>query len=155
MHVCTARLARTRRRRGATMVESAVVLSVLLVVLFGLLDLGLGVLNCNNLKGVAQQVWRAAIVRGKDASGQLTVWGPTTYQGTAASTDEIGVQAGKMLVMMKGNQVNVRVDWLDGGNSDGNRVRVTVTYSHTLLAPSLFGMTSIPLKAVSTQPIVN
>ncbi|MFX8976598.1 TadE/TadG family type IV pilus assembly protein, partial [Acinetobacter baumannii] len=68
-------------RRGVVAVESAVVLSVFLLVLFGLIDLGLAVLNYNNLREAAQQLTRVAAVRGSNAAPQYTTWGPATYNG--------------------------------------------------------------------------
>lgn len=137
------------------MVESAIVLAVVLVILFAFLDLGLATLNSNNLKDAAQQVIRAAIVRGTNASPESAVWGPEMYSGTAAGGDDIAVQAASTLINMPKNQVTVLVEWLDGGVDDGDRVRATLTYSHPLIASQLFGYPSLKLKAVSTARIVN
>lgn len=146
---------KTQNRRGAVMVESAVVISVVLLILFALLDLGLATLNSNNLKDAAQQVTRAAMVRGSGASAISDVWGPATYSGTAAAGDEIAMQAAATLINIPKDKVNITVEWLDGGCDDGNRVRATLTYQHLLIAPQLFGYSSVKLTAVSTVRIVN
>ncbi len=51
--------------------------------------------------------------------------------------------------------VTVQIDWLDGGNDRGQRVRVTVTapYHPTLIA--LFGSQAILLRASSTMAITH
>jgi Flp pilus assembly protein TadG len=136
-------------------VESAVILSALLLILFGLLDFGLMALNVNNLADAAQQVARRAIVRGKNAASNFSVWGPTTYSGTAASGDEIASQAASSLVIMPRANVKITVEWPDGGCNEGQRVRATLTYLHPLVVPSLFGFPSRHLTAVSTMRIAN
>lgn len=144
-----------RHRRGATLVESSVVLSVVLLILIGCLDLGLAVLNTNNLTDAAQQVSRSAVVRGKNTSQKLSVWGPASFSGTAASNGEPAAVAAANLIIMPKAKVNVLVEWPDGDCRDGDRVRTTLTYTQTMLVPGLFGLSSLPLTAVSTMRIVN
>lgn len=141
-----------RRRSGAALIESAVVLSVMLLVLFGVLDLGLAALHSNNLTDVAQQLTRAAVVRGKNATA-LTAWGPATYHGTGASAGEIGTLTAASLQIIKKEKVSITVEWLDGGNDDGDRVRTTLNYLHPFIVPQLFGFSSCQLKAVSTMRV--
>jgi Flp pilus assembly protein TadG len=148
-------LAEVRTRRGVVAVEMAVVLSTFLLILFGLLDLGLVVLNYNNLRDAAQQVTRVAIVRGKDAAPQFAVWGPATYSGTAASGDEIASIVASSLIIMPNSQVQVQVQWPDGACAEGNQVRATLSYTHPLIAPSILGITSIQLTGVSTARIID
>lgn len=144
-----------RNRRGAAVIESAIVLSVLVLVLFGLLDLGLMALNSNNLEDAAQQLTRRAMVRGKNAADRNPVWGPMTYQGTAASGDEIAAEVAVMILLMRRSDVDVTMQWPDGDNNDGHRVRVALTYRHFLIVPGLFGWQSRELRATSTMRIVH
>lgn len=146
---------RVRRRRGAVMVESAIVLMVFLFIMFGVFDLGMAALNSNNLKDIAQQITRAAVVRGSDASGSLTVWGPNAYSGNAALNDEIAQTAATSVLIMPLAQVKIVVEWPDGDCGDYDRVRATVSYTHPLITSGLFGYSSLPLKAVSTQRIAH
>lgn len=146
---------RRKRRQGAVSVEAAIVLSVFLLVLFGLLDLGLAALNSNNLKDVAQQVSRTAIVRGKNSGPQYSPWGPATYSSTAASGGEIATEAATALVIAPPTKVNILVEWPDGDSDRGSRVRTTLTYTHPMIVPGLFGISSIPMQAVSTMHISN
>lgn len=142
-----------RSRRGMALVETAVVLSVWLILLFGLLDLGLAVLNANDLADAAQQVSRSAVVRGSDSSPYFTAWGPASYGGTAASGDDIAAQVANVVTLMPRSKVNILVEWLDGDNDEGDRVRTTLTYTHPLIVPKLFGFSSCQLTAVSTMRI--
>jgi hypothetical protein len=124
-------------------------------VLFGLLDLGLAVLNYNNLRDAAQQLTRVAAVRGSDAAPQFSVWGPATYNGTAASSDQIASVVSSALIIMPSSQVQIQVQWPNGDCAEGHQVQATLSYNHPLIAPSLFGISSIQLKGVSTATIID
>ena len=148
-------LRQRRRRQGAVTVETAIVLMVFMFILFGVFDLGMATLNSNNLKDVAQQITRAAIVRGSDASGTLTVWGASTYTGNASLSDEIAQKAAAAVLIMPLDKVKIVVEWPDGDCDNYDRVRATLTYSHPLIASGLFGYTTLSLKAISTQRIAH
>ena len=62
-------------RHGATMVEMAIVLLVFLMLVFGMLDLGLGVFRYNELAQASREVAREVVVHGAYAD-KLGVWGP-------------------------------------------------------------------------------
>jgi Flp pilus assembly protein TadG len=143
-----------RRRVGAVAVEAAVVMSVLLLFLFGLLDLGLATARYDVLSAAARDVARAAIVRGGRAAPDLTSWGPATYSGNAADSSEIAETAATVLATMAPADVTVQVSWPDGDNEEGDRVQVVLQYVHQGL--SLLGLgNGLTLRSQSTMQIVH
>ncbi len=60
------------------MVEMAIVLLLFLTLVFGMLDLGLGVYRFNELSQAAREVAREAVVHGEYAD-KLGPWGPETF----------------------------------------------------------------------------
>src|SRR3954454_7531896 len=77
-----------RGRRGATMLEAAIVLPVFVLLVFSMIDLGLGVFHYNMLSQAARHGVRQAIVHGKFAppSWNGGPWGTATINTTADAT---------------------------------------------------------------------
>lgn len=128
-----------RRRRGAAIVEGAIVIGIFLMMLLGMLDLGLAVLQKNVLTEAARRVAREAMMHGSMAPPEDTSWGPTTYSGWAGDTTEIAAVIQSALVTIDPQQTSIQVDWPDGGNRPGQRVRVSVGYQHDSLFPFVYG----------------
>jgi Flp pilus assembly protein TadG len=148
-------VARTRVRRGATAIEAAIVLSGLFVVLFGMLDLGLGVLEYNTLAEASRRLCRQAIVHGQMATPQMTVWGPATLSGTAADGSAYAQALSPELATFELNQVKYTIAWPDGSIQYDSRVQVTVTYQYQPMMPFIFGSSAIPLQAVTTMLVAH
>jgi len=144
-----------RRRRGAAMVETAVVLTVLLTLIFGTLDLALAVRQYNAVADAARQVTREAIVRGEYAGPRKSPWGPTTYVGTAADDHDISRAVLAAIVGMEPSDVNIKVEWPDGTNAIGKRVRCTVSTTYQPIITRLALTTDVPLTATSTTLIAH
>jgi Flp pilus assembly protein TadG len=144
----------SRRRRGATAVELAVVLIIFLTLVFGMLDLGLGVLRYHVLAQSSRQIARQAIVHGSLAT-KLGTWGPTSYTGTGASSDGVGEALRPNLAKFDPSEVNVQVEWIDGGNDPDQRVRVTVTSPYKPIMTFVFGNPTFTIRATSTMPIAH
>ncbi len=144
-----------KRRRGAAMVETAIVLSTLLILLLGMFDLSLGVLRHNFLSDSARRLAREAVVHGRLAEADKTAWGTSTYVGTAADVSEIGDMVRPLLLTMNPEDVQVRVDWLSGSNEPGALVRVTITYTHAPMTSFVLGGADVELRAVSTMQIAH
>jgi hypothetical protein len=140
-------------RRGAAIVEAAVVLGVFLTLLLGSLDLALAVLRSNALAEAARRLTRAAIVRGEDATAVFTPWGPTTCQGTANDGSDYADAIRDALVVAKLTDVKYRLEWPDGDNASGDRVEATITSNYAPILPSVFGSTRYNLQATSTMRI--
>ena len=83
------------------------------------------------------------------------MWGPATFAGTAADANPIASTVLPALIAMEPDEVAVQVEWIDGGNALGQRVRVQVSYSHASAVPFLFGSGPIDLSAVSVMQIVH
>ncbi|MGC3966607.1 MAG: TadE/TadG family type IV pilus assembly protein [Pirellulales bacterium] len=122
------------RRRGVVVVESAIVSSVLLVILLTILDLGVTVARYNALSAAARAVARAAIVRGSESWPEMSPWGPVSFDGSAADTSEIAAMVSHSIPAIAPQDVLVDVDWIDGGNEQGRRVRVRLGYVHVPLS---------------------
>lgn len=142
-------------RRAITTVESAIVLSILLLLLFAILDLGLAVCRYNVLAATAGSLSRMAIVRGAAASPELTSWGPVTWTGSAASGSELWGATPPILCAMAPTDVTLQISWPDGSNLAGNRVSVQVNYTHQPFSLIVGNWGALYLQATSTMPIVH
>jgi hypothetical protein len=143
------------QRRGAVALESAVVLSAALTLLFVTVILGLAAYRSNILAAAARRVAREAIVHGAKATPERTVWGPTDYTGTAADSTEIAAAAAPLLATMSAADVTVEVTWPDGGNRENDRVHVRLSYRQTLLIPFLSLNNPLDLLGVSTMRVIH
>jgi hypothetical protein len=156
-------------RRGVTLVEAAIVLLVFLMLVLGMLDLGLGVLQYNSVSHAARQGARQAIVHGWMAPTKPPwyggPWGPPgSYPGAnpytvngANSSDWIvkALQDGGALAGLDPNTVTIQVQWPDGSNNPDNRVSVTVSSSYSPIMTWIFGNHPITLSATSTMLIAH
>jgi hypothetical protein len=135
-----------------------VIILAFLTFVFGMLDLSLALLRTNLLSEASRRGARLAIVHGQMAPAGTDggPWGPTTIN-VAASTSGVPIvdDIKPMLVGMDPSQVTIKVEWLDGGNAVGQRVRVTVSGSYQPMMTFIFGNPSIPLSASSTMPIAH
>ncbi|MEX0702379.1 MAG: TadE family protein [Planctomycetales bacterium] len=142
-------------RSGTTLVEVALILGGFLLTLFTMLELGLVAMRHNMMAEAARTVAREAVVRGDMSPPLRAAWGPAEYAGTAADASEIAAKLRSTLVGLPPEQVDVRVEWPDGENSTGKRVRVTVTHRYSPVLPFLFGPTEYHLSSVSVMQIAH
>lgn len=142
-------------RRGATMVEMAIVQLLFLTLVLGVFDIGMAVVRYNTLAHAARQGTRAAIVHG-DLATRLGAWGPSSYSGTAADSAPLAEVIRPSLGSLDPAEVNIAAEWPDGGNEAGkkHRVRVSVSMSYRPIVTFLFG-TDFPLQATSTMQITH
>lgn len=142
-------------RPGVTFAESALVFLVFLAFVLGMFDLGMAVFQNHILTDTACYVARQASVHGAGAA-VLGPWGPATV-GPVSATDSSPacVAASNYLTGFDPAAVTVLVEWPDGGNTVGMRVRVTLTTNHTLLFPQFCGGNSLPLQAVATTIVLH
>jgi Flp pilus assembly protein TadG len=143
-----------RARRGATMTETAIVLMVFLVLVFGMLDLGIMVARSHALSQAARSGARAAIVRGEYAA-TLGSLGPSGLTTTAADSDGVSQAVRNQLVTMTPSSVNVNVTWPDGNNQVGSRVRVVVNADFTPIMTFIFGSPTWTLSGSSEMLIAH
>jgi Flp pilus assembly protein TadG len=142
-----------RKRQGATAVECAIVLSAFFIILFGMLDLGLAVLDYNTLTEATRRLCRQAIVHGQLASPQMTPWGPTTVTGTASDGTAYGQALSAELATFTLNEVHYAITWPDGANSYDSRVQVTVTYNYQPMMPLILGTSNILLQTATMMHV--
>lgn len=125
------------------MVEGAIVIGIFLGMLLGMLDLGLAMLRQNVVTEAARRVAREASMHGSMAGPERTVWGPQftwwnpVYGSGFSASDGGGISTAIEPVMftLEPGYTWVYVDWPDGGNRPGQRVRVWVYYWHESLVP--------------------
>jgi Flp pilus assembly protein TadG len=142
-----------RERRGVALVEAALVITPLLVLTLGLLDLGIGLYRFHILSEATRQLARQASVHGQYAS-VLGKWGPSSYTSTATSTSSIASAVRPYLVGIDPSTVSVSVQWPEGSNQLEKAVRVTLTNTFRPLITSWFGG-AITLRAVSEMKIAH
>ena len=151
---------RTRRsaRRGVAATEAALVLPVFLALVLGTIDLAVAVSRSNTLSHAARQGARHSMVHGSLATTGSTggPWGPAPIDEPATAAGVPAVDAVRpMLANCPLDESRVRVEWPDGSNAPGKRVRVTVTTTYRPMVTFLFGNPAIRLTASSTMPIAH
>lgn len=147
------RIARNRRRRGVALVESSIVLTVFLVIIFAMFDLGLAVMRENTLAEAARRLAREAAIHGEKASPDRATWGPARHTATAAAGSEIAGAIRGSLVTLDPASVQIDITWPDADNRIGDRVTVVLTYQHHTTLPFLFGSGPLELRGESTMRI--
>lgn len=143
------------RRTGAVMVEMVIILHVFMLLVVGMLDLGLATYRYNTLSQAARQGARQAIVHGSLAPPVMAAWGPATYTGTAGDQSVYAQAVAPMLQGFILDDVTLRVEWPDGGNSIQQRVRYSMTTEYRPILTSIFSGNSYTLSAASTMPIAH
>jgi Flp pilus assembly protein TadG len=142
-------------RRGATIVEMAIVVSVFLTLVLGMLDLGIAVFRYHLLAQAARQGARQAIVHGSMAD-RLGPWGPATYTGTSDVDGHPIVAAIRpSLVGLHLSQVTIQAEWPDADNKFEQRVRVTVSAPYQPMMTFIFGNPTFTLQGTSTMRIAH
>ncbi len=141
-----------RRRRGATLVEGAIVLLAFLLLILGVIDLGMGVLRYHVVSQAARAGARQAMVHGNQSPRATTSWGPAalTVKGDDTSS-EVSNSVRPYLTGLNPADVDIKVEWPAGTNDPDAPVRVTVTALHQPML--LFGIPAITLSASSTMRI--
>jgi Flp pilus assembly protein TadG len=147
----------SRKRRGATTLEMAIVLGVFLTLTMGMLDLGIGVFRYHILANAARHGARQAIVHGAMASA-LGVWGPSTIN-VAANTSAVPIIDGAnglrpLLIGCNLAATQVRVEW-PNGNEVEDPVTVTVTSPYQPIMLFIFPNVPKTLSASSTMRIAH
>jgi len=143
------------KRCGAVLVELAIVMSVFIVLTLGAVDLQIGVYRSNMLSQAARHGVRQAIVHGALAAPATTSWGPAGYSGTAGDGSRYADVVRPMLAGIPPNKVTINVDWLDGNNTVGGRVRCSVSTPYQPILGILVGYPTLNLNATSTMPIAH
>ena len=140
-------------RRGASMVEMAIVLPVFLTLVLGMLDLSIAVLRTHVLANAAREGCRKAMVHG---SLSVEEWGPATFSGTAdADGHPVVALVRPYLSGMDLSQVTIQVEWPEGSNGLEKPVRLTASMPYQPMMTFIFGNPTFTLRGSSTMPIVH
>lgn len=143
------------KRRGAVMVEGAIVLGIFLTFLFGMLELSLAVTEFNTLSLSARHLARQTMVRGTRCAPNTTTWGPGTIDITADQNHAVANVVRPLLVTMNPQSVNIKVEWLDASTEYDNRIKVTVKAKHQSILPMLAPWFVNDMQAVSIMRIAH
>src|SRR5438270_359189 len=122
------------RRRGASLVAAALLLTALLVLTFRATDLRLGSLCAIMMSRAAREGVRQAMVNGQYAP---VPWLPRTW--TASSLGQPVVDAiSPQLVGCDSTQTTTSLSWVDGTNEIEKQVRVTIHTTYQPFMTSIF-----------------
>jgi Flp pilus assembly protein TadG len=154
----SAGIRRRNRRRGAAMVETALTILLVLMLIFGVLDLGLAVFRHQMLSFTARRAVRQAIVHGEYAD-KLGKWGPETVGGTDVPVNELDHPIRDLLIAsltgLDPAEVHVQIEWPAGNNKYRSPVRVWLGTTYTPMTTFILPNLSLPLSASSTMPIAH
>jgi Flp pilus assembly protein TadG len=135
-----------RRRRGATIVEGAIILTVLLTLIFGMMDLGLGVMRFNMISHAAREGVRQAMVHG---GSSFSPW-PAGQWAASANGNPVVDAISPQLIGCDLKNTTITITWVDGLNSVEQRVRVTINTTYQPLMTYIFGASPLQLQAAAT-----
>ncbi|TWT31319.1 hypothetical protein KOR34_46950 [Posidoniimonas corsicana] len=127
----------------------------MLLVVFALLDLGVAAVRDNTLSKAGRQVAREAVMSSRFAPAGVPSWGPATYSGVLDDGQIAPLVAGTPLPLLSADEVAVTVEWIDGDNAPGDRVRVTLAYDHAPLLGSLLPWGQTALRSETTMCITH
>jgi hypothetical protein len=159
-------------RRGAAMVEAAIVLPVFLTLCLGMIDLGIAVFQNNAIAEASRQAARLAAVHGAmapsgwnggDWMATAGVTGTTTYTVAGNDTGAIAtaINGSGALAGLNPANVTIAITWIDGGDnvqtdtSDPPRVQVAVSTTWSPVIFYVFGNRTVTLSATSIMPIAH
>lgn len=142
-------------RRGGTMVESAIVLSVCALLLLGMLELSLALVRAEVMSEAARRAARAAIVRGENAPAAMGQWGPAVLEINAGASHPVADAVTPILMTIQPADVTIRLEWLDGGNAVDDRVQATVECQHQSVLPMVSSYLSFPLRGNSVMRVAH
>ncbi len=129
---------RPRRRRGAVMLESAIIYTVTLLLILGTIVMGLGVFRFQQVASLAREASRWASVHGATYQSENSASLPTDAQVTAAVVSKA--------VIMNTSSLTFDLDQTQMANGVAS---VTATYNWT--PEAFFG--SITMKSKSVMPV--
>jgi hypothetical protein len=131
-----------------------VALSVLLLFMFVMWDMGIAVLRSNCLSECARRAARVAIVRGERSAEALAL-GPESWSGTAADSHPATDAIRQLLVGVSPEDVQVSITWPDGTHRVGQRVRIELSCEYSRSIPVPLCPETWHITASSTMRIVH
>ena len=147
MKIHRLKLRRRRREAGSALVENAVVVSVLLMIFFGVIDFGRALYTFNFVAHAAREGTRYASVRGLTAGTACS--GSPFPAGCTATSADVSTYLKNSLPALDGTKMTVTTTWpvqtyspalcstASTKNSPGCTVQVNVSYSYSFMLPYL------------------
>ncbi len=132
------------RRRGVTMLETAIVAPLMLILLLGVMDLGIAVYANNTLAEAVRAGTRYAAVHGLKSPSPA---------GTGSNNANVEGIVRQYAPGCMSAQLVVQSVWPDGNNSPGSHVTVSATYDYNLGVTTLLGFRNLKFKSTSTMVI--
>lgn len=146
---------RSRLRRGAAMVETALVLSAWMILLLGTLDIGMILFRHTVMQQIAERAARLAMIRGVNSTPQIASWGPATVRVRLHQSDPVANLLRPSTCGLTPSGFEVLLEWTDGGNQRDQRVTVTVSSAQdTILQSLLPGNGSFAMQSTALTRIV-
>lgn len=141
----------TARERGATLIETAIVLGIVLTMIFGVVGFGRALYTYWFVAELAREGARWAMVRGSNCS-QLTDCNPNGSQLQA-------YLRGRSVGVANASSISAQLQYVGcpygaSGDAPGCIAEVTVTYPFTLVAPFVSQL-AIPMSSTSEMVISN
>ena len=137
---------RNRSRSGVAALEMAIVCSIVLLLLMGVADLSIAVYASNTVAEASRAGTRYAISHSSSSSSAV---GPAANNSTVESVVRAAAPG------LSSSKMTVTSTWLDGNNSPGSRVQVTVSYDYRPAAAWVLGSKVLTLRGNSTMVIPN
>ena len=116
-------------RKGQTLVETALILPVILLLLTGIIDFGLLFNNYLVISNATRNAARSASVGKSDA-----------YINGLINT---------MTANLDGNKIQINISPIDGVRKKDDEVTITIVYSHTFLTPIISALLPGPINLQS------
>ena len=129
------------RRRGATVLEMAIVSPLVLTLLIGTVDLGIAVYRYNTIAEAARAGTRYAAVHGSSATKQV---------GPSANNSDVETVVRSRAPGFIASDLTVTSSWPDGDNNSGDHVTVSVNYTYR---PAMIWVLSKTVKLGCTSTI--
>jgi|HubBroStandDraft_3_1064219.scaffolds.fasta_scaffold05940_2 Flp pilus assembly protein TadG len=145
--------ARGKRQRGSTLVEQAIILPVLLILFFGVVDMGRALYAYSFVSYIAREATRWASVRGGGVNGKATTGDVTNFVKGEATT---GINPANLAAATVWKPPANGSPLCPGGNANnkpGCVVQVTVTYTFSFAVPLIPGSGTIPMSSESQMII--
>jgi len=156
----------TRGEEGGSLVEMAISCLILIPILFGIIQLSIGLYCYHYAADAAREASRFAIVRGANCMTNLkskAYCSPTDANGSGATPNDIGQYVKGLGYPYSGSAITT-VQWCKSpapwtncsttrDNSVGNQVQVKVTYSYPLVIPYIKANTLL-IGSTSSMTIV-
>jgi Flp pilus assembly protein TadG len=142
------RLRNLRDRRGATVVEAAIVYPITLLLLVGTIVLGIAVFRYEQVQALAREGARYASVHGPEY-GQEQLGSSSSY----ATSAQVLTYIETLAVGMQDSNLSCTVTWSPNPPTTATPSTVTVQVTCTWVPEGVF-QTTTSLTASSTMPVV-